>query len=369
MTDTGLHDKVAEVIARYTGGARLGPEDALVLATQAPLGVLGWLAEREALARHGERVCYNVNLHLNLTNVCEADCFFCSFARLEEGMPEAKTFALDEIEGFIRQRLSPDTTEVHIVNGLHPGLPFDYYLDALRLIRQKFPQLHIKAFTAVEIGYYARKYELSVAAVLTALMDAGLGSLPGGGAEVFAPRVRKKICRNKVSGEAWLDIHRTAHHMGLRSNATLLFGTVETWEERIEHLLALRDLQDETGGFQAFIPLVFHNENNKLHKLKEPTAQEALRVVAVSRLLLDNFPHVKAYWATLGVPVAQMALAFGASDLDGTVVSEKIYAMAGADAPGALSVKELEELIVSAGRTPQRRDTLYRPVEQVVAGK
>ncbi len=349
---------------KAAAGERLSADEALAL-VDAPLGLLGWLADRRAAALHHGTVYYNVNFHLNLTNVCEADCFFCSFARLEEGMPAAKTYTLEEIDAFVAQRATPDTTEVHIVNGLHPGLPFDYYLDALRLIRDRYPQLHIKAFTAVEIGYYARKYAMSVRDILEAFVAAGLGSLPGGGAEIFAQRVRKKICRNKVDADQWLAIHREAHQLGLRSNCTMLYGTVETWEERIDHMVRLRALQDDTGGFQTFIPLKFHNEDNKLHKLPEPTALETLRVMALSRLVVDNIPHLKAYWMTLGVDVAQTALCFGANDLDGTVVSEKIYRMAGTEAPDAMTIQGLERLIREAGRTPQQRDTLYRALAAV----
>lgn len=345
---------------------RLSLDEGLALATEAPLGLLSLLAEGAATTRHGRQVFYNVNLHLNLTNVCEADCFFCSFARLEEGMAEAKTYHGDDILRFIEERVGPETTEIHIVNGLHPNLPFSYYTDALSAIRERFPQLHIKGFTAVEIAYYAQKYNMSYREVLQGLIAAGLGSMPGGGAEVFADRVRKKICRNKVDADGWLDVHRQAHALGLKSNATILYGTVETWEERLDHMIRLRTLQDETGGFMAFIPLAFHNENNKLGKLKEPTAHTGLRVMALSRLMLDNFPHIKAYWMTLTPQVAQTALSFGADDMDGTVVSEKIYRMAGTESPGLLTSDALERLIREAGKTPVRRNTLYEKVQ--VAG-
>lgn len=360
-----LNKNILACAEKAAAGERLSLEEGLLLAQEAPIGLLSLLAERQAEARHGKQVFYNVNLHLNLTNVCEADCFFCSFARLEEGMAEAKTYHGEDILRYIEERVSPEATEVHIVNGLHPGLPFSYYLDALRAIRNRFPQLHIKGFTAVEIAYYAKKYDMTTLDTLKALVDAGLGSLPGGGAEVFADRVRKKICRNKVDGPGWLQVHREAHGLGLKSNATLLFGTVETWEERLDHMVQLRALQDETRGFMAFIPLAFHNENNKLWKVKEPTAQTALRVTAVSRLMLDNFPHIKAYWMTLTPHVAQSALAFGASDMDGTVVSEKIYRMAGTESPTQMSIQELERQIREAGKTPVRRNTLYEIVGAV----
>jgi aminodeoxyfutalosine synthase len=288
---------------------------------------------------------------------------FCSFARLEEGMPGAYTMTLDEALAKVAARPA-DLTEIHIVNGLHPGLPFRYYTDLLRAIRALRPQLHIKAFTAVEIHWFAEHYRMSYEEVLRALVDAGLGSLPGGGAEIFAERVRMKICRDKVGADGWLRIHGIAHAMGLRSNCTMLYGHVETVEERVDHLLRLREQQDRSGGFQTFIPLAFHNENNALEKLPGPTAIDDLRLFAVSRLLLDNIPHVKAYWAMLGVKTAQTALWFGADDVDGTVEEEKIYKMAGSRAPDALTRAELVRLIRAAGRIPVERDTLYNVVAE-----
>jgi aminodeoxyfutalosine synthase len=254
-------------------------------------------------------------------------------------------------------------TEIHIVNGLNPDLPMDYYTGLLRVIRQHYPQLHLKAFTAVEIHYFAEKFGLSYRAVIEQLLDAGLGSLPGGGAEIFALRARKRICRDKVDADGWIDVHRTAHRLGLKSNATMLYGTIETSEERIDHLLRLRSLQDETGGLQAFIPLAYHRENNRLGKLPEPTGADDLRVMAVSRLMLDNVPHMKAYWIMLGVKTAQIAQRFGANDMDGTVVEEKIYHMAGAQTPDQLTVEELCRLIRAIGCEPVERTTTYELVE------
>jgi aminodeoxyfutalosine synthase len=305
-------------------------------------------------------------MHLNATNVCVADCKFCSFARLEEGMPGAYTMTLDEALARVAAA-PPDLTEIHIVNGLHDKLPFSYYTELLRGIKQLRPSVHLKAFTAVEIFYYAQLYSMPVREVLSRLVDAGLGSLPGGGAEIFAERVRMKICRDKVDASGWLDVHRTAHAMGLRSNCTMLYGHIETVEERVDHLLRLRGLQDETGGFQTFIPLAFHNENNALEKLPGPTAFDDLKLFAVSRLMLDNIPHVKAYWAMLGVKTAQTALWFGADDIDGTVEEERIYKMAGSRTPDALTRAELVRLIRAAGRVPVERDTLYHVVAEGAA--
>jgi aminodeoxyfutalosine synthase len=250
-------------------------------------------------------------------------------------------------------------TEVHVVAGLNQELPFDYYLELLAGLKRVQPSIHLKAFSAVEIFQFHRLFGLEIGEVLRRLRAAGLDSLPGGGAEILVPRVRQQICPHKCTADDWLNVHRTAHRMGLRSNCTMLFGTVETLEERVEHLLRLRGLQDETGGFQAFIPLAFHPDNNALSHLPAPSAVEALRVVAVSRLLLHNIPHIKAYWVSLGCKTAQTALWFGADDFDGTVQEEKIYHLAGSDTPQVLGVAELARLIRDAGRVPAERDTLY----------
>jgi aminodeoxyfutalosine synthase len=354
---------LTDVRARLDAGERLDFSDGVRLFETRDLPGLGALANRARERRHGDRTYFNVNMHLNATNVCVADCRFCSFARLEEGMPGAYTLGVDEAVAKLAAAPA-DLTEVHIVNGLHPGLPFSYYEDLLRALKALRPAVHLKAFTAVEIDWFARHYGLPIETVLARLVAAGLGSLPGGGAEVFAPRVRHKICRDKVDADGWLAIHRAAHRMGLRSNCTLLYGHIETVEERIDHLLRLRALQDETGGFQTFIPLAFHNENNALERLPGPTGVDDLVTLAVARLLLDNVPHIKAYWAMLGVKTAQTALWFGADDLDGTVVEEKIYKMAGSKTPDALDRAELVRLIRAAGRTPVERDTLYNVVRE-----
>jgi aminodeoxyfutalosine synthase len=355
-----------EIGAKIDAGARLTFDDGVRLMRAHDLLTLALYANRARERRHGDRTYFNVNMHLNATNVCVADCHFCSFARLQEGMPGAYTMTIDEAVAKVGARPS-DLTEIHIVNGLHPGLPFRYYEDLLRAIKRERPHLHIKAFTAVEIAFFAEKFGMTVGDVLARLVEAGLGSLPGGGAEVFAERVRRKICADKVDADGWLDIHRTAHKLGLRSNCTLLYGHIETVEERVDHLVRLRALQDETGGFQTFIPLAFHNENNALEKLPGPTGIDDLRLFAVARLMLDNIPHVKAYWAMLGVKAAQIALWWGADDLDGTVEEEKIYKMAGSRAPDALSRSELVRLIRAAGRTPVERDTLYNIVAEGAA--
>jgi aminodeoxyfutalosine synthase len=351
---TSIRDKVRD-------GEPLTLQDGVALFEHRNLLEVGALANEVRERLHGDRTYFNRNLHINATNVCEASCRFCSFARLEEGKPGAYTMSHEEAWGKLRARMDANDpiTEIHIVNGLHPGLPFDYYTELLAGLKRIQPGIHLKAFTAVELHYYAKKYGFTYAEVITKLRDAGLDSIPGGGAEIFAARVRKKICDDKCTADEWLDVHRTAHGMGLRSNCTMLYGTIETVEERVDHMLRLRALQAETGGFQTFIPLAFHPDNNALMKLPGPTGVEDLRTYAVARLLLDNIPHIKAYWIMLGVKTAQSALWFGADDLDGTVQEEKIYHMAGAETPQAMSPAEIVRIIRNAGRSPVERDTLY----------
>jgi len=366
LKTTGL----LEIWEKLQYGERLDQADGERLFATRDVTVLGALANTVRERLHGDRTYFNRNLHINATNVCEASCIFCSFARLKTGDPGAWTMSIEAAVSRVRALKAELISEVHIVNGLNPDLPFSYYTDLLRAIKAERPELHIKGFTAVEIAYYAEKYDRSVEAVLTELRAAGLDSLPGGGAEVFADRARRKLCADKVSAEGWLDVHRTAHRLGMKSNCTLLFGSIETLAERVDHLLRLRALQDESlawqaahpgaGAFQTFIPLRFHNDNNGLQNLASPTGYDTLRTVAVSRLLLDNIPHIKAYWPMFGTEVAQVSQWFGASDLDGTVREEHIYHMAGARTPQELTLAGLIESIEAAGRVPVERDTLYR---------
>ena len=351
------------LLQKANTGERFNAEEAEFLFDCNDLLLIGTLANTVRERLHQDITYYNHNLHLNATNVCEADCIFCSFARLQEGMPQAYTMSIPQAIEWIEKRHHPKMTEIHIVNGLHPGLDFDYYLELLAAIKENFPLLHIKGFTAVEIHYFHQKYEMSYREILEKLVEAGLGSMPGGGAEIFAPRARKKLCRDKVDAEGWLEVHRTAHELGLKSNCTMLYGTVETTAERVDHLMRLRALQDETGGFQAFIPLAFHPENNRLGKIGAPTAAEDLKTIAVSRLVLDNIPHIKAYWIMLGVKTAQIALRFGANDLDGTVTEEKIYHMAGSSSPDSLTIDKLHKLITDVGQVPVERTTTYEVIE------
>jgi aminodeoxyfutalosine synthase len=323
---------------------------------------LGALANGERERRHAARTYFNYNLRLEATNVCVASCLFCSFARLEPDAPQAYTMSLEEAWEKLRCRSDQALTEVHIVNGLHPDLPFSYYTELLAGLKRIRPGIHLKCFTAVEIAFFSDIYGMTDEQVLRDLMAVGLNSLPGGGAEIFAERVRKKICHDKCGTDRYLDIHRIAHRLGLRSNVTMLYGHIETMEERVDHMLRCRALQDETGGFQAFIPLAFHPDNNQMRKLPAPYATDTLKVHAVARLMLDNIPHVKAFWIAAGVELAQLALWFGADDLDGTVQEEKIYHMAGSVTPEAMTTSEIARLVRAAGREPLERDTLYNIV-------
>jgi aminodeoxyfutalosine synthase len=353
---------LAEIADKVEARERLSFGEGRQLFETPDLLALGWLANRERERRHGARTYFNHNLRLEATNVCTASCLFCSFARLKPGDEGAYTSSIDQVLAKLRERAHQPLTEIHIVNGLHPDLPFSYYTDLLRGLKQIRPDIHLKCFTAVEIAFFADLYGKSDEQVLVELREAGLDSLPGGGAEIFAPRVRQKICHDKCDGDRYLSIHRTAHRLGMRTNMTMLYGHIETLEERVDHMLRIRALQDETRGLQAFIPLAFHPDNNQMRKLPAPSAADTLRVHAVARLLLDNVDHIKAYWISCGVDVAQTALWFGADDLDGTVQEETIYHMAGSSTPTALSTGDIERLIVEAGREPIERDTLYNVI-------
>ncbi len=353
---------LGEISEKLDAGERLGFDDGVRLFECRDLLAVGWLANREREKRHQDLTYYNHNIRLEATNVCVANCLFCSFARLMPGDKDAYTMSIDEVLGKLRVRAHEPITEVHVVNGLHPDLPFSYYLDLLRGLKAIKPGIHLKCFTAVEIAFFADTFHLSEEQVLRELMAAGLDSLPGGGAEVFAPRVRRKICDDKCDAERYLRIHRLAHGLGMRTNVTLLYGHIETLAERVDHMLQVRALQDETGGFQAFIPLAFHPDNNQMRKLPPPPASDTLMTHAVARLLLDNVAHVKAFWIATGVDVAQTSLWFGVDDLDGTVQEERIYHMAGATTPESMTTRDIQRLVRAAGRTPVERDTLYNVV-------
>jgi len=359
ITDQRLKPVADKVLA----GERLSMDDGIALYRSPDLLAVGWLANHVREKRHGNITYYNVNRHINPTNVCVAHCKLCAFGR-DANAPGAYTFALEEIYQRAEQGVREGATEFHIVGGLHPDLTFDHYLELVRGLKQRCPSVHIKAFTMVEVHYFARIAKLSIEEVLRKMKEAGVDSCPGGGAEIFHPRVRKIICDHKTSGQMWLSTAKKTHEAGLRSNATMLYGHVETEEERVDHLIKLRELQDETHGFVAFIPLAFHPDNTALSHLPKPTGYADLRNIAVARLLLDNFDHIKAYWIMLSPSIAQIALRFGANDLDGTVVEEKIYHDAGAKTSEFTPRAELERLIRAAGRVPVERDTLYRPVDR-----
>ena len=353
---------IADIAAKVEAGQRLTLEDGVRLFESPDLLAVGHLANRERERRHGKLTYYNFNIRLEATNVCVASCLFCSFARLTPDAPAAYTLSIEQVLDKLRQRAHQPLTEVHVVNGLHPDLPFEYYTDMLRGLKKVRPGIHLKCFTAVEIAFFADIYKMTDREVLEKLIEAGLDSLPGGGAEIFAPRVRKKISHDKADADRYLSVHRIAHQLGMRTNVTMLYGHIETYEERVDHMIRARELQDETGGFQAVIPLAFHPDNNQMRKLPPPTATDTLRTHAVARLMLDNIAHVKAFWIATGVEVAQQALWFGADDLDGTVQEEKIYHMAGARTPEIMSTKAIRRLIRHAGRQPVERDTLYNVV-------
>ena len=345
-------------------GERLSYDDGVALFRHPDVVAVGQLANEVRERLHGDRTYFNRNMRLEVTNVCVASCLFCSFAKLEEGTPGAHTMRVEDAWSELEARMDDPPSEIHIVNGLHPGLPFSYYEELLAGFKRIKPDIHMKCFTAVEIHFFAEHYGMTHREVLERLRAAGLDSLPGGGAEIFHPEVRSRISHDKATADQWLDVHRAAHALGMRTNATMLYGHIETFEHRVDHLLRLRALQDETEGLQAFIPLAFHPDGNGMKNLPAPTAIDALRTVAVSRLLLDNVSHLKAYWVSMTPEVAQIALRFGADDVDGTIVHETIYRAAGSRSPGALSVEQLVRLIQEAGRIPVERDTLYHVVRE-----
>jgi aminodeoxyfutalosine synthase len=352
------------IAAKIRNDRRISPEDAMALFESNDLLAIGELAALVNERKNGKNVFFNVNRHINPTNICVNRCAFCAFSRTsgEEG---AYTLALDEICRRAVEARSEGATEVHIVGGLHPDLSFEHYEEMLRALQNAAPDLHIKAFTAVEIEYFSRISGCSVEHVLQRLMAAGLGSMPGGGAEILVEEVRNKICPEKISGAHWLEIIRLAHLAGLKTNATMLYGHVESPADRVRHMELLRELQDETGGFQAFIPLAFQPENSDLHlDIKGTSGLDDLKTLAIARIFLDNFDHIKAYWVMLGEKIAQVALAFGVNDLDGTVVEEKIGHDAGAISPQSLTKDDIITLIRKAGKIPVERDTLYRPLQR-----
>jgi aminodeoxyfutalosine synthase len=361
MVQFSSSSTVASIRAKVEAEQRLSFEDGVFLYEEADLFILGELANLVRERKNGNFAYYNVNTHLNPTNVCVYRCTFCAF-RADLRSPKGYVMSDEQILERAGEADRRGATELHVVGGLHHQLPYEWYLNVVRIVHDAYPRLHLKAYTAVEWDWFARLTGRTTRELLLEFRDAGLGSLPGGGAEIFHPEVRDKICEHKADADSWVRIHREAHQLGLRSNATMLYGHIEEARHRVDHLCRLRELQDETGGFQTFIPLAFHPENTGLSHLTKPSGLLDLKTMAVSRLMLDNFPHIKAYWVMLGIQTAQVALSYGADDLDGTVVHEKIYHDAGSDSPQELSVAEIRRLIEEAGRIPVERDTLYNEV-------
>ncbi|CAA7601742.1 7,8-didemethyl-8-hydroxy-5-deazariboflavin synthase [Acididesulfobacillus acetoxydans] len=354
--------ELADLIEKVERGVRLDFDEGVRLMKSKDILALGCMANLVRERKNADTTYFIVNRHINHTNVCVNLCKFCAYG-VREGDPEAFTLSLEEIESAARKAAAENVSEVHVVGGLNPALPFDYYLEILRRIKRILPDVCLQAFTAVEVDYFTQITGLSVAQVLRELMQAGLDSLPGGGAEVFSPRVRALICEKKISGERWLEIQAEAHRLGMRTNATMLYGHVENAEERIDHLLQLRKLQDQTHGFLTFIPLPFYPKNTQLEGnmgVGSTTGFEDLRMLAAARIFLDNFDHIKSFWIMLGPKLAQVSLSFGVDDLDGTVVEERIIHAAGAETGQVMAKETLIRLIQKAGRTPVERDTLYR---------
>jgi aminodeoxyfutalosine synthase len=359
-----FEDRRLETIREKVEAAeRLSYDDGVALYRSSDLLALGYMANVARERLHGDVTYYNVNRHINPTDVCVANCRLCAFGKQKRD-PTSYTMSLEQVWETAGKGWSEAITEFHIVGGLHPELNLDWFCQMLRGLKERFPEIHLKAFTMVEIGYFARREKTTVRDVLIRLRDAGMDSLPGGGAEVFSERVRRIICDHKLTGDEWLETARTAHELGLHSNCTMLYGHIENDEDRVDHLVRLRALQEQTNGFVTFIPLAFHPDNTALSHIPKTTGFDDLKNIAIARLMLDNIPHIKAYWIMMTPKVAQVALRFGANDIDGTVVEEKIYHEAGATTSQSMRRGELLRLIKLAGRTPVERDTLYRPVQR-----
>ncbi|MGF7185595.1 aminodeoxyfutalosine synthase [Desulfitispora alkaliphila] len=365
MMDLFSNSELAGIAKKVVAGQRLTKEDGIKLMNSNDLLAIGQMADYVRQKKNGNKAYFIHNRHINHTNICVNECKFCAFG-VDEKHETAYLMTLDEIEARAKEVVDTRVSEVHIVGGLHPDLSFDFYLEMLRLVKAILPNTHIQAFTAVEIAYFAKQLETTYEDVLKQLRSAGLGSLPGGGAEVFSPRVREQLCHKKISGEEWLKVMESVHKIGMRSNATMLYGHIETAEERIDHLLKLRELQDRTGGFMTFIPLAFHPKNTGLEDkgILKTTGFEDLKMLAVSRLMLDNFDHIKAFWIMVGPKLAQISLSFGVDDIDGTVIEEKITHAAGAETGQGMTKREILNLIRKAGKVPVERDTLYNVIQE-----
>jgi len=353
--------RLGDILDKVQDGERLSIEDGIRLFESPDLLAVGYLANIVRERKNGNNAFFIYNQHINYSNICTNLCKFCAFGK-DKDSDLAYEMSVEEVRAKVRERLSEPISEIHMVGGIHPDLPYSYYTDLLKVIKEERPDVHIQAFTCVEIAHLAEISGLGTAGVLADLKKAGLGSIPGGGAEVFSPRIRELTCEKKLSGSGWLEVAKTAHKLGLHTNATMLYGHIESLEERLEHLDMLRQAQDESGGFLAFIPLAFHPKNTQLSKLSRTSGIDDLKNIAVARCFLDNFPHIKAYWVMIGQKLSQIALSFGADDVDGTVKEEIITHMAGAETEQAMSRDQLLRLIREAGRTPVERDTLYNVI-------
>lgn len=364
MLATNAHQQFAKIRDKVENGERLSRDDGMLLYDPAiPLQEIGELANAVRERLHGNVAYYNINTHLNPTNVCIYRCRFCAF-RSDLRNPKGYTVSTEQVLARGEEAYENGCTEMHLVGGLHHKMPYSWYRGIIETLHQAYPTIHLKAWTPVEIGWFEFLTKWSVSEVLADMREAGLGSLPGGGAEIFHAEVRDQLCEHKADAHKWFEVHRAAHQLGLRSNCTMLYGHVEQAFHRVDHLMRLRELQDETGGFQTFIPLAFHPDNTELADIKKPSALADLRTLAVSRLMLDNVPHIKAYWIMLGIETAQVALHYGADDIDGTVRHELIYHDAGATTPELLTSQRIAELIAETGRQPVERDTLYRHIHR-----
>jgi aminodeoxyfutalosine synthase len=355
-----LHNLCMKILS----GDRINNVEAMLLFEEAPLALTGTLANFIREKKHGHRTYFNRNFHIEPTNVCVFSCKFCSYSRLYNNREEGWELSVDQMMDKVKEYDGKPITEVHIVGGVHPKMDIHYFAGLLQKIKSHRPDLHIKGFTAVELDYMFRKAKLSRAEGMKLLNEAGLDSLPGGGAEIFAPEIRELICADKVDGAGWLDIHAEAHALGMHSNATMLYGHIEKYQHRIDHMDQLRTMQDKTKGFNTFIPLKFRNFDNEMSHLPETTVIEDMKMYAVARIYMDNFPHIKAYWPMLGRQHAQLTLSFGVNDIDGTIDdSTRIYSMAGSEEQNpSMSTAQLVTLIKQAGRQPIERDTLYNEV-------
>lgn len=359
-----LSTDLCAIAAKVENRERITDQECLTLFEKGSIGFVGSLANQIKERLHGDKVYFNRNFHIEPTNVCVFSCQFCSYSRLYANREEGWELSIEQMLHLVKKYDGKPVTEVHIVGGVHPKMNLKFFSDLLEAIKTHRPSLHIKAFTAVEYDYMFRKASVSVKEGLQILINAGLDSIPGGGAEIFHPEIREKICSDKVNGEGWLNIHQTAHELGIPSNATMLYGHIEKFEHRIDHMRQLRELQDQTGGFNTFIPLKFRNKDNDMQEVPETSLIEDMRLYAIARIYLDNFPHLKAYWPMLGRQNAQLALSFGVDDIDGTIDdTTKIYSMAGSEEQNpTLTTEQLVQLIQQAKRQPIERDTLYNVV-------